>query len=62
MQPVRDALNFLDQLNLINTKGAKHLGGIVITWEDVVHVHAGLYWALKALLEAANNSAANTKH
>jgi len=59
---VRYALNVLDQLNRMNTKGAKHLGGTVLTWEDVVHVHAGLYWALKALLDATSSLAAIRKH
>jgi hypothetical protein len=45
------ALHVLELLNHLNIQGGKHLGGDEITWEDVVYVHAGLYWALRALLE-----------
>jgi hypothetical protein len=52
------ALNHLDVLwllNAINKRAGKHLSGDEITWEDVVSVHAGLYWALRALLDVATN-------
>jgi hypothetical protein len=52
------ALNRLDVLlllNHINKRAGKHLSGDEIAWEDVLSVHAGLYWALRALLDVANN-------
>jgi hypothetical protein len=52
------ALDVLDQLDLINKKGVKHLDGIHLTWEHVVNVHTGIHWALRTLLDAA---AANAK-
>jgi len=51
---IRDPLRVLSELNQMNKKGAKHLGGAEVTWENVVQVHAGLYPALKALAEAAD--------
>jgi hypothetical protein len=53
MYMARNALNVLDTLNSLNTQGGKHLGGLTVAWEDVVYVHAGLYWALRALLDVA---------
>jgi hypothetical protein len=61
MYAARNALNVLELLNGLNTQGGKHLGGIAVAWEDVVYVHAGLYWALRAVLDAANSPAANTR-
>jgi hypothetical protein len=52
------AMDVLDQLDLINKKGVKHLDGIHLTWEHVVNVHTGIHWALRTLLDAA---AANAK-
>jgi hypothetical protein len=46
-----NSLEVLGILNGLNTKGGKHLGGSAIAWEEVVYVHAGLYWAFKALLD-----------
>jgi len=51
-------LDLLDQLDLINKKGVKHLDGIHLTWEHVVNVHTGIHWALRTLLDA---SAANVE-
>jgi hypothetical protein len=48
-------LSMLRALNDTNKKGGKHLGGDEISWEDVVYVHAGLYWALRVLLDVARN-------
>ena len=48
-------LQMLRALNDLNKKGGKHLGGDEISWEDVVYVHAGLCWALRALLDVARN-------
>jgi hypothetical protein len=50
------ALDFLGELNDINKTAGKHLGGATLTWEQVVHLHAGVYWALKAVLEEANKA------
>jgi hypothetical protein len=50
------ALDILGELNDINKTAGKHLGGAALTWEQVVHLHAGVYWALKAVLEEANKS------
>ena len=47
-------LNILWRLNHFNIQGGKHLGGDAISWEHVVEVHGGLYWALRALLDVAN--------
>jgi hypothetical protein len=58
------ALNRLDVLwllNDLNKRGGKHLSGDEIAWEDVVKVHAGLYWALRALLDVASDPPATTK-
>jgi hypothetical protein len=55
---LRFVLNELDQLDLINKKGGKHLDGIDLTWEHVVSVYPSIHWTLKTLLEAA---AANAK-
>jgi len=48
-------LDVLWLLNAINKRAGKHLSGDEITWEDVLSVHAGLYWALRALLDVATN-------
>jgi len=56
----RDALNMLRQLNLLNIQAGKHLTGEPITWEQVVYLHAGLYWALRATLDAAHIPARGT--
>ena len=53
------ALNELDQLDLINKKGVKHLDSVNLTWEHVVNVHVGIYWALRTLLEVAADPATN---
>jgi hypothetical protein len=55
MQPGRDALNVLDHLNRLNTRAGKHLGGGELNWSDVALLHAGIYWALKALLDIAES-------
>ena|SRR6266849_227656 len=57
----RDILNELDQLDLINKKGGKHLDGIDLTWEHVVSVYPSIHWTLKTLLDAASGSATNTR-
>jgi hypothetical protein len=44
----------LEVLNRLNTDSGKHLGGDEIAWNDVVDVHAGLYWALRALLSLSD--------
>jgi hypothetical protein len=43
-------LDVLLLLNDVNKKGGKHLSGDEVTWE-----HAGLYWALRALLDVTGN-------
>ena len=50
------ALDFLSELNDINKNAGKHLTGAALNWEQVVHLHAGVYWALKAVLEEANKA------
>jgi hypothetical protein len=47
-------LHVLEVLNRLNTDSGKHLGGDEIAWKDVVDVHAGLYWALRALLSLSD--------
>ena len=47
-------LDVLDQLDLINKKGVKHLDGVELTWEQVVIVHSSIHWTLKTLLDAAH--------
>jgi hypothetical protein len=47
-------LHVLEVLNRLNTDSGKHLGGDEIAWEDVVDVHAGFYWALRALLSLSD--------
>jgi len=56
-----DATRVLDRLNMINRQGGKHLGGSII-WEDVAHVHAGLYWALRGLLGATDSQTTKVHH
>jgi len=56
LPPVAEALRLLRQLNKLNTKGAKHIGGTILTWRDIVAVHTGIYSALTSLLEAADRS------
>ncbi|MCC8950420.1 hypothetical protein H8A97_36455, partial [Bradyrhizobium sp. Arg62] len=36
---LRSVLNELDQLDILNKKGGKHLGGIDLNWEHVVSVY-----------------------
>jgi hypothetical protein len=49
-------LDFLSEPNDINKNAGKHLTGAALNWEQVVHLHAGVYWALKAVLEEANKA------
>jgi hypothetical protein len=55
MHAARNSLAVLRSLNDVNKRAGKHLSGDEITWEEVVNVHAGFYWALRALLDVANN-------
>ena len=56
MQLIPDALNMLDQLNQTNRTMGKHLDSSTpLTWNRVMRLHAGLYWALPALLDIASN-------
>jgi hypothetical protein len=59
MHAALDGLDVLGLLNTLNTKGGKHLGGTEISWTDVVYIHAGLYRALRALLDVATRGGAN---
>jgi Nuclease-related domain len=49
-------------LNDINKRAGKHLSGDEVTWEDVLSVHAGLYWALRAFLHVASNPPVVASH
>lgn len=60
MHAARNALAVLRLLNEVNKRAGKHLSGDEITWEEVVKVHSGFYWALPALLDVANNPLATT--
>ena len=50
-------LDLLDQLDLINKKGGKHLDGVHVTWDHVVNVYTSIHWALRTLLDAAAHPA-----
>src|SRR5262249_26399187 len=62
MYAARNSLAVLRLLNDINKRAGKHLSGDEITWEEVVNVHAAFYWALRALLDVANNPLAAVLH
>jgi hypothetical protein len=62
MHAARNSLEVLLSLNDLNKRAGKHLSGDEITWEEVVYVHAGFYWALRALLDLANNPLATGMH
>jgi hypothetical protein len=62
MHAARSSLALLRLLNDINKRAGKHLSGDEIKWEEVVNVHAGFYWAIRALLDVANNPLATAMH
>jgi hypothetical protein len=62
MHAARNSLALLRLLNDINKRAGKHLSGDEIKWEEVVNVHAGFYWAIRALLDVANNPLATAMH
>jgi len=62
MHAARNSLAVLRLLNEINKRAGKHLSGDEITWEEVVNVHAGFYWALRALLDVSNQPLAKAMH
>jgi hypothetical protein len=62
MYAARNGLDVLRVLNDLNKRGGKHLSGDEITWEDVVNVRAGLYWALRALIDVASNPPIAVRH
>jgi hypothetical protein len=55
MHLIRSSLNMLDQLNRLNSQSGKHLGGGLLSWSDITHVHASIYWALKVLLDVTES-------
>ncbi len=57
MHAAWNSLAVLRLLNDINKRAGKHLSGDEITWEEVVNVHAGFYWTLRALLDVVFASA-----
>jgi hypothetical protein len=61
-QRMLSALALLNELDEINKKAGKHMGGVVLTWGHITHVHAGLYWALKAVLDEGHRSKPDLKH
>ena len=58
---LRSVLIELDNLDLFNKKGGKHLDGIDLTWQHVVSVYPSIHWTLRTLLDVASRPGANVK-